>query len=71
MPTIYLRCIDAKTDNECWVVCAKDDPGAVVFHSGQIQTASENNDKATDIPMDDCALTINCGREVHGFTFQH
>lgn len=30
-PRIYLRCIDPGTDNECWVVCAKGDPGAIAF----------------------------------------
>lgn len=28
---VYLREIDAGTDNACWIVCAKDDPGAVTF----------------------------------------
>lgn len=28
---VYLREIDADTDNACWVVCAKGDPGAVAF----------------------------------------
>lgn len=27
----YLRKVDAGTDNECWVVCAKGDPSAVQF----------------------------------------
>jgi len=30
-PRIYLRCVDAGTDNECWIVCAKGDPGAIPF----------------------------------------
>ena len=30
-PRIYLRCVDPGTDCECWVVCAKDDPGAISF----------------------------------------
>lgn len=30
-PVVYLRCVDAGTDNECWVVCLKGDPGAVQF----------------------------------------
>ena len=30
-PVIYLRCVDAGTNCECWIVCAKDDPGAVAF----------------------------------------
>ena len=30
-PTIYLRCVDPGTDCECWVVCAKGDPGAKPF----------------------------------------
>lgn len=30
-PRIYLRCVDPGTDNECWVVCAKGDHGAVPF----------------------------------------
>lgn len=28
---IWLREIDAETDNSCWVVCANGDPGAVAF----------------------------------------
>lgn len=28
---IWLREIDAETDNACWVVCANGDPGAVAF----------------------------------------
>lgn len=28
-PLAYLRELDAGTDNACWVVCAKNDPGAV------------------------------------------
>ena len=28
---IYLREIDSDTDNACWQVCAKGDPGAVPF----------------------------------------
>lgn len=28
---VYLRKVDAGTPNECWVVCAKGDPGAVAF----------------------------------------
>ena len=31
MTSVYLRCVDAGTDCECWVVCAKGDPGAVAF----------------------------------------
>jgi hypothetical protein len=31
MTTVYLREVDAGTDNACWVVCAKGDPGAVEF----------------------------------------
>lgn len=27
----YLREIDGGTDNACWVVCLKGDPGAVLF----------------------------------------
>lgn len=30
-PRVYLRCVDPGTDNECWVVCAKGDPGAIPF----------------------------------------
>lgn len=30
-PRVWLRCVDPGTDNECWVVCAKGDPGAVAF----------------------------------------
>lgn len=30
-PRIYLRCVDPGTDNECWVVCAKGDTGALPF----------------------------------------
>lgn len=30
-PRVFLRCVDPGTDNECWVVCAKGDPGAVSF----------------------------------------
>lgn len=30
-PVVYLKCIDAGTDNECWIVCSKGDPGAVQF----------------------------------------
>lgn len=29
--TIYCRKVDPDTDNECWVICAKGDPGAVRF----------------------------------------
>lgn len=28
---VYLRRVDAGTPNECWVVCAKGDPGALAF----------------------------------------
>lgn len=28
---VYLRLIDAGTDNECWVICVKGDRGAVRF----------------------------------------
>jgi hypothetical protein len=28
---IYLRPIDEGTDNECWVVCNRVDPGAIPF----------------------------------------
>lgn len=28
---VYLKCIDQGTDNECWIVCSKDDPGAIAF----------------------------------------
>ena len=28
---VWLREIDPGTDNACWVVCAKGDPGAVEF----------------------------------------
>lgn len=28
---VYLREIDAGTDNACWVICNKIDPGAVAF----------------------------------------
>lgn len=28
---VYLRCVDPGTDNACWVVCSKGDPGAVAF----------------------------------------
>lgn len=31
MTVVYLRQVDAGTDNACWVVCAKGDPGAVAF----------------------------------------
>lgn len=31
METVYLKKVDADTPNECWVVCAKGDPGAVKF----------------------------------------
>lgn len=30
---VYLREIDAGTDNACWVVCSRIDPGAVRFES--------------------------------------
>lgn len=30
-PVIYLYCVDPGTDNECWVICAKGDPGALPF----------------------------------------
>jgi hypothetical protein len=30
-PMIFCRCIDPGTDNECWVICAESDPGAVAF----------------------------------------
>lgn len=30
-PVVYLREVDAGTDNACWVVCAGGDPGAVAF----------------------------------------
>jgi hypothetical protein len=30
-PVVYLRCVDAGTDCECWVVCSKGDPGATQF----------------------------------------
>jgi hypothetical protein len=29
--TVYLKSIDEGTDNECWVICAKNDPGAIAF----------------------------------------
>lgn len=28
---VYLRAVDAGTDNACWVVCAKGDQGAWAF----------------------------------------
>ncbi len=28
---VWLRKIDGGTDNACWVICAKDDPGAIEF----------------------------------------
>lgn len=28
---VYLREVDAGTDNACMVVCAKDDPGAIEY----------------------------------------
>lgn len=28
---VWLREVDADTDNACWLVCAKGDPGAVAF----------------------------------------
>lgn len=28
---VYLREVDAGTDNACWVICAKGDPGSVAF----------------------------------------
>lgn len=28
---VYLRLLDAGTDNACWQVCAKDDHGAIPF----------------------------------------
>lgn len=28
---VYLREVDAGTNNACWVVCSKGDPGAVAF----------------------------------------
>lgn len=31
MPIVYLRLIDAGSPSECWIVCAKGDPGAVKF----------------------------------------
>lgn len=30
-PRIYLRCVDAGTNSECWVVCNRVDHGAVPF----------------------------------------
>lgn len=30
-PLVFLRLIDSGTPNECWMVCAKGDPGAVKF----------------------------------------
>lgn len=46
---VYLREIDAGTDNACWVVCAKGDPSAVAF-------MPEHNQKITvaDCPVDLC-----------------
>lgn len=29
--TVYLREVDSGTDNACWVVCTKSDPGSVTF----------------------------------------
>jgi hypothetical protein len=34
-PVIYLREVDSGTPNECWVVCAKGDPGAIQFQPVQ------------------------------------
>lgn len=31
---VYLRLVDEGTDNECWVVCTKYDPGARPFTEG-------------------------------------
>jgi hypothetical protein len=33
MVTVWLREVDAGTDNACWVACNKVDPGAVEFSS--------------------------------------
>lgn len=30
-PRVWLRQIDQRTDNACWIVCAKGDPGALAF----------------------------------------
>lgn len=30
---LFARLVDAGTDNECWVICAEADPGAVAFRS--------------------------------------
>lgn len=32
---VFLRDVAADTDDACWVVCAKGDPGAVLFTSGE------------------------------------
>lgn len=31
MTSVWLRRTGVGTDNECWIVCAKGDPGAVEF----------------------------------------
>lgn len=30
--SVWLKKTDAGTDNECWIICAKGDPGAVLFN---------------------------------------
>jgi hypothetical protein len=30
-PRVWLRCVDPGTDCECWIVCAKGDPGAIAL----------------------------------------
>jgi hypothetical protein len=37
MITVWLRLIDAGTDNACWVVCARGDPGAAEFAPKNLQ----------------------------------
>jgi len=35
MAEVYLKLVDPGTDNECWIICAKGDPGAVLFTIGE------------------------------------
>ena len=57
---VYLREIDAGTDNACWVVCAKGDPGAVEFMPPAIAPSAGN---AIELPIEDCDLTVAVGRD--------
>ena len=65
---VYLREVDAGTDNACLVVCAKNDPGAVLFTADKELRAeverlhSENAIIRRQKEGDIRRLAIECGK---------